>query len=127
LSPRLRTQMAEHISFYKQHRDFIQSALALPLTPVEPLNSRGGTAAIQLSDRAFARNMIFIYNLHSRNGTVRVVPRELADGATFRVEDEAGVSAGAPRMGRDLLTRGLEVECPSGRARVLTLTTATHA
>jgi alpha-galactosidase len=119
LSDALKQQLGEHISFYKKHSMFIQNAVALPLTPCEPLANRTGWAAIQLSTPDFHKHLVFIYNIASSDDSMNLRMLGLDENRQFMVKDEAGNSIAGPRAGQKFMQTGLYVECKSGHARVL--------
>lgn len=121
LQPELRREFAEHIAFYKKHREFIQSSVGIPLTSVEPQSKRDGIAAIQLSSPDFASHMVFIYNIDSPEESITVTPVGLDKNALFAVNDEHGAQVLGAVSGKELLESGLSVDCRSGHARVLTM------
>ena len=114
----LRCELAGHIRFYKEHRDFIQNSVAIPLTPVESIEKRSGVSAIQLSDREFNRNMLFIYNIASRLRSVKVSPLNLDEAESYDVLDEQGQRI-VYYTGDELSSHGLDIECGSGQSRVV--------
>ena len=114
----LRRELAGHIRFYKEHRDFIQDSVAIPITPVESIEKRSGISAIQLSDREFSRSMLFVYNIASRLRSINVSPLYLDEAGSYDILDEQGRRI-ASSAGAKLSSRGLDVECGSGHARVL--------
>ena len=114
----LRQALAEHIRFYKEHRDFIQNSVAIPLTPVESIEKRSGVSAIQLSDREFNSSMLFLYNISSRLRSIKVSPLYLDEAASYDILDEQGQRI-VCRTGAELSLHGLDIECGSGHARVV--------
>ena len=102
--------LAEKIAFYKKHRSFIQSSVAIPLTKVEPITERYGIAAIQLSSLDFRKNMVFVYNLFSLENPVVIKPYGL---------DEDGNPLREPKTGADMIGNGLQIECYAGQARAI--------
>jgi alpha-galactosidase len=119
LSDKMQSRLAGHIAFYKKHRKFIQSSTGLPLTPVESMFKRDGTAAIQLSDKSFDRCMWFAYNMGDPKQThVAFKPVGLDPQAVYRVLDENGETLNSKITGARLL-EGYEVECAPWRSRVI--------
>ncbi|MEN6370792.1 MAG: glycoside hydrolase family 36 protein [Armatimonadota bacterium] len=107
--------LAEHVAFYKKNREFIQNSIAIPLTPVEPLDNRRGTSVIQLLARDFKRSMIFVYNIDSESSKVVVKPRCIDTSVSYKVECTDGCKIECPENLQD----GFEAECPQGRARII--------
>ena len=119
LSSELKGKLAEHIEFYKKHRELIQSSVGIALTPVEPLEERGGVAAIQLSDAGFSRGMVFVYNIKSSATGLVVKPLGLDPTKTFTVCGANGEPLLPPTLGADLSRTGIEIACPSGHSEVV--------
>jgi len=118
LSGELQSELAQHVAFYKKHRAFILSSAGIPLTPVESIDKRDGLAAIQLSDRAFQRHMIFVYNISEPTGRHSVRPVNLKSDDLYNVADENGFCLAENVEGRDLLD-GWDMECRTGQSRVI--------
>ena len=114
----LRLKLTEHIRFYKEHRNFIQNSVALPLTPVEHIDMRSGISVMQLSDNEFNRSMLFVYNISSRLKSIKVTPLNLDKTESYDIMDEQGQRT-ASITGAELSSCGLEVECGFGHARVV--------
>jgi hypothetical protein len=127
LSSGLRARVADHVAFYKRHRAFIQSAVGIPLTPVEPLECRDGLAAVQLADPEFRRSLLLLFNLatHPRSPTRLIVrPAGLARRTTYALADDHDRPVGSPLAGSDVMDRGIDLECPRGDARMWWFTQA---
>lgn len=114
----LRQELAEHIRFYKEHRDFIQNSVAIPITPVESIDKRNGVSAIQLSDRELNQNMLFLYNISSRLRSIKVSPLYLDEAGSYDILDEQKQKI-AVCTGAELLSQGLDIDCVSGHSRVI--------
>ncbi len=111
-------ELGKHIEFYKKHREFIQHSVSIPLTPVEPIEKRDGTVAIQLSDSEFRKSMVFVFNMGNKDCTLRVKLRQLDPKASYRVIDEGDAVLQDGAQGLHLLD-GLDVACEAGRSRVI--------
>lgn len=118
LSDELLEKLAGYVEFYKKHREFIQSSIGIPLTPVESIDKRSGFVAIQLSDRAFDRSMVFVYNILDQNEKFTIKPVGLAPEESFRVTAEDGTLIAGAAKGSDLID-GISIECLPGRSKVL--------
>ncbi|MHB9035424.1 MAG: glycoside hydrolase family 36 protein [Armatimonadota bacterium] len=118
LSDDLQRQLGEHVAYYKKHREFILSSVAIPLTSIEPIEKRDGVSAVQLSSRDFERNMIFVYNMSSDTNSVQVKPLGLLEDAMFSVCFDDETLCG-PILGADAATEGIRVDCELGRSRVV--------
>lgn len=118
LEDNLRKELAEHILFYKKHRDFIQNSVAIPITPVESIDKHNGVSAIQLSDREFNRSMLFLYNISSRLRNIKVSPLYLDEAGSYDILDEQKQRITCC-TGAELSSQGLDIECGSGHSRVV--------
>ncbi len=118
LGDNLLGKLAKHIEFYKKHREFIQHSVGIPLTPVEPIEKRYGTVAIQLSDSEFRKSMVFVFNMGDKDCTLHVKLRQLDPEGSYRVLDEGNAVLQDGVQGLHLLD-GLDVACEAGRSRVI--------
>lgn len=121
LDPGMRKALSEHIEYYKTNRDFICSAIAVPLTALEPLTKRDGIAVLQLLAPDCSRAMIFIYNIASDERAVQVRPRLLNGAALYNILGETGLFVSNQMTGSDIMEQGIIVDCSSGHAGVLIL------
>ncbi|MEN6520580.1 MAG: glycoside hydrolase family 36 protein [Armatimonadota bacterium] len=115
LDSKMRGLLAEYVAFYKDNREFIQNSIAIPLTPIEPLDNRRGISVIQLSDRNFKRSMLFVYNIDSESSKVVVKPQCIDASVPHKVECTDGCKIECPEN----LQSGFEVECPHGHAKII--------
>ncbi|MFQ3549621.1 MAG: glycoside hydrolase family 36 protein [Armatimonadota bacterium] len=113
----LKDEMKEHIDFYKKHKDFILKSVAFPLTDLEPVEKRDGFAALQLSDREYNTNMVFVYNLSIRQKMNVVKMLNIDKNAEYIIYDEKDNIVFDSVKGIDLLS-GIELECEKENARV---------
>ena len=118
LSSMLKSKVAEQIEFYKKHREFIQNAIGIPLTPVEPISKRDGVAMIQLSDHGFQKNMIFVYNMQTCGERIQVKPVGLCPEVDYVIMSECGDVIAPVDSGRTVL-EGFEIDCAPSRSRII--------
>lgn len=120
-------QLKDYISFYKKHREFIQNAVAIPLTPIKPITERSGVAMMQLTsaaeDEEFKKNMIFVYNVLEPSDTntenITVKPAGLPLDKKFTVKDDKGNLLIEGVTGEELCNDGMGIEIAEGKAVIL--------
>jgi hypothetical protein len=119
MSETMKREIAAHIDFYKRHREFILSSIAVPLTPVEPMDNDKGHAVIQLSSTDFASSMIFAYALRTQDTSVQVRPMHLEAAKRFRVSSKSGETIIDSVTGAELAGAGFELPCAAGHAAIV--------
>jgi len=62
LSPTLKQKLAGHVAFYKNNRDFIQTAVGIPLTGAVS-SDETSMRAMQLINPDHSRSLVFVYNI----------------------------------------------------------------
>lgn len=118
LDKNLRSCLAEHLAFYKNHREFIQNSIAIPLTPIRPLENRSGISVIQLSSPIFNRSMLFTYNIDSTSNKVVVRPYFNNVSSTYSIKNIEGLEI-ANCQSSKILQDGLEIECLQGHTQIV--------
>jgi len=118
MSDTMKRDIAAHIDFYKRHRKFILSSVAVPLTPVESMDNDKGHAVIQLSSTDFVSSMIFAYGLRTKDTAAGVYPKHLDAARSFTVTSKSGETIVESVAGDDLCKSGFELPCEAGHAAI---------
>jgi alpha-galactosidase len=113
LVPEIQTRLRQHVTFYKEWREFISGAACHLLTPIRPLDDRTGWVAFQLQNpRQPNKTLVFVYRLLDGVARRSFRLRDLDGDQTYAVTHDDASDSRQPVSAFELLSSGLTVDLP---------------
>jgi len=113
LTEEIRIQLRNAITFYKEWREFIQSAVCHLLTPIRDIDDRSGWVAFQLQNPSqLGAMLIFVYRLLDGVSSKSFYPKDLVMTQTYSITHIDSPHTSRFISGSELYSSGLQVDLP---------------
>jgi hypothetical protein len=107
-------RLRHHVDLYKKWRYFLVNCNCELLTPIEPLDNRGGWIALQLLNPDYSEfSMLLAYRLEDGISEHRFEPKGLDPICNYKICNDDAPDDEALFSGEELSDRGLLVQLPA--------------